>query len=101
MRTKNFSNNFYGVWGKFREEFLKSHSPKRYRFFKENPDIFSKYLDHFQAGYSIRAACLAKKLEIDRKLDEKTFKDNAPNYIIACSKIEEFVGLKMRSEICQ
>lgn len=90
---------FFGIWGKLREEFIKTHKPKHYRLFKQNSDIFFKYLNHFQRGYSIRAAVLAQKLEAEENINENLFDTNKSAWIVASSKIEDVVGLTIKTEI--
>ena len=91
-------SEFYGVWGRMREDFLKREHPTIYRHFIKSGELM-EYLDGYQQAYSKRAATLDAELSKARGLDDVLMKRDPLRWILLAGQIHLEVLRRLEQEI--
>lgn len=89
---------FYGVWGRMREEFLKREHPTIYRHLMKSDELM-EYLDGYQQAYSKRAAELDAELSKEQGLDDILMKRDTLRWIVLAGQIHLDVLQRLEQEI--
>ena len=89
---------FYGVWGRMREEFLKREHPAIYRHLVKSGELMD-YLDGYQQAYSKRAATLDAELSKERGLTDSLMERNPLRWILLAGQIHLEVLRRLEDEI--
>ena len=87
-------SEFYGVWGRMREDFLKREHPAIYRHLIKSGELM-EYLDVYQQAYSKRAAELSKERGVTDSLMER----NPLRWILLAGQIHLEVLRRLEAEI--
>ena len=90
--------DFFGMWGKLREDFLRLNQPDFYQSLKDSGELLT-YLEIVQNNYSRRAETLTKNLREKYGINEDFFKRDALSCILSSAKIFLHVNSKLRAEI--
>ena len=93
-------SEFYGVWGRMREEFLKREHPAIYRHLVKSGELMD-YLDGYQQAYSKRAATLDAELSKERGLTDSLMERNPLRWILMAGQIHLEVLRRLKAEIQQ
>ena len=91
-------SEFYGVWGRMREEFLKREHPAIYRHLVKSGELMD-YLDGYQQAYSKRAATLDAELSKERGLTDSLMERNPLRWILMAGQIHLEVLRRLKAEI--
>ena len=91
-------SEFYGVWGRMREEFLKREHPAIYRHLVKSGELM-EYLDGYQQAYSKRAAELDAELSKEQGLDDILMKRDPLRWIVLAGQIHLDVLQRLEQEI--
>ena len=91
-------SEFYGVWGRMREEFLKREHPAIYRHLIQSGELMN-YLDGYQKAYSQRAAALDAELSKERGLDDVLMERDPLRWIVLAGQIHLEVLQRLEAEI--
>ena len=91
-------SEFYGVWGRMREEFLKREHPAIYRHLVKSGELMD-YLDGYQQAYSKRAAELDAELSKEQGLDDILMKRDTLRWIVLAGQIHLDVLQRLEQEI--
>lgn len=91
---------FCGVWGHLREEYLKANKPELYELMVEKDEL-EEYLTGYQTAYSGRAEKMAEKLAAERGVDDKLYRADSLEWILASEKIQEEIQSTLQREIQQ
>ena len=89
---------FYGVWGRMREEFLKREKPAIYRHLTKSGELM-EYLEGYQRAYSKRAAELDAELSKERGLDDALMERDSLRWIVLAGQIHLEILRRMEAEI--
>ena len=89
---------FCGVWGHLREEYLKANKPELYKLLVEKDEL-EEYLTGDQTAYSTRAEKMAEELAAERGVNEELYKSDSLEWILTTEKIQEEVHDKLKKEI--
>lgn len=98
--VKLLEEKFCGIWGRLREEYLKTNKPELYELMVEKNEL-EEYLKSYQAAYSGRAEKMAEKLATERGVDDNLYRDDSLEWILASEKIQEEVHATLEKEIQQ
>ena len=90
---------FCGVWGQIREEFLKTYNHELYNSLIEKGEL-ENYLQSYQIAYSSRAEKMAEELSAKRGVTLELFKMDSLEWILESEKVQEEVRAKLAEEIC-
>ena len=91
-------SEFYGVWGRMREEFLKREHPAIYRHLVKSGELM-EYLNGYQQAYSKRAATLDAELSKERGLTDSLMERNPLRWILLAGQIHLEVLKRLEAEI--
>jgi len=91
-------SEFYGVWGRMREEFLKREHPAIYRHLMKSGELM-EYLDGYQQAYSKRAAALDAELSKERGLTDDLMERDTLRWILLAGQIHLEVLRRLEAEI--
>ena len=91
-------SEFYGVWGRMREDYLKREKPAIYRHLMKSGELM-EYLDGYQRAYSKRAAALDAELSKERGLTDDLMERDALQWILLAGQIHLEVLRQMEDEI--
>ncbi|MBR4695374.1 MAG: TnpV protein [Selenomonadaceae bacterium] len=91
-------SEFYGVWGRMREEFLKREHPAIYRHLVKSGELM-EYLNGYQQAYSKRAATLDAELSKERGLTDSLMERNPLRWILLAGQIHLEVLRRLEDEI--
>ena len=91
-------SEFYGVWGRMREDFLKREKPAIYRHLIKSGELM-EYLEGYQRAYSKRAAALDAELSKARGLDDVLMKRDPLRWILLAGQIHLEVLRRLEQEI--
>ena len=91
-------SEFYGVWGRMREEFLKREHPAIYRHLMKSGELM-EYLNGYQQAYSKRAATLDAELSKERGLTDSLMECNPLRWILLAGQIHLEVLRRLEDEI--
>ncbi len=91
-------SEFYGVWGRMREDFLKREKPAIYRHLTKSGELM-EYLDGYQQAYSKRAAALDAELSKERGLTDELMERNSLQWIMLAGQIHMEVLRRLEAEI--
>ena len=91
-------SEFYGVWGRMREEFLKRKHPAIYRHLVKSGELM-EYLDGYQQAYSKRAAALDAELSKERGLTDDLMERAPLRWILLAGQIHLEVLRQLEAEI--
>lgn len=91
-------SEFYGVWGRMREDFLKREHPAIYRHLMKSGELM-EYLDGYQQAYSKRAAELDAELSKEQGLDDILMKRDTLRWIVLAGQIHLDVLQRLEQEI--
>lgn len=91
---------FCGVWGHLREEYLKAYKPELYKSLLATGEI-EKYLNGYQQAYSNRADKMALVLAEERGVNDELYKKDAIHWVLESEKIQEEVNVALTKEIQQ
>ena len=91
-------SEFYGVWGRMREDYLKREKPTIYRHLVKSGELI-EYLDGYQRAYSKRAAALDVELSKARGLDDVLMKRDPLRWILLAGQIHLEVLNRLEQEI--
>ena len=91
-------SEFYGVWGRMREDFLKREHPAIYRHLMKSGELM-EYLNGYQQAYSKRAAALDAELSKARGLDDVLMKRDPLRWILLAGQIHLEVLRRLEQEI--
>ena len=91
-------SEFYGVWGRMREEFLKREHPAIYRHLVKSGELM-EYLNGYQQAYSKRAATLDAELSKERGLTDSLMERNPRRWILLAGQIHLEVLRRLEDEI--
>ena len=100
MGGNALKENFYGVWGQKREEYLRTDKPEEYDSLVSSGEL-EDYLADYQEEYSILAEKMFEELASERGIDEQLYKKDALKWILESEKIQEEVQSKLEKEIQQ
>lgn len=89
---------FYGVWGRMRADFLREKNPAVYRRLKESGNLIS-YLEGYQQAFSKRADVLGTQLSEERGLTDALLENNALEWLLLSAQIHEEILRRLREEI--
>lgn len=95
MRKKE---EFYGVWGRMRADFLREKKPAVYRRLEESGALKS-YLDGYQQAFSQRADVLCAELSSEHDLTDELLKKDALCWLLLSAQIHEEILRQLREEI--
>ena len=90
--------DFYGVWGRMREDYLSHEKPEIYRRLKESGELL-RYLDGYQRAYSERAALLDKELSEELGLTDELMERDPPRWVMLAGQIHREVLRRLETEI--
>ena len=91
-------SEFYGVWGRMREDYLKREKPAIYRHLMKSGELM-EYLDGYQRAYSKRAAALDAELSKERGLTDDLMERDALQWILLAGQIHLEVLKRLEYEI--
>ena len=91
-------SEFYGVWGRMREDFLKREHPAIYRHLVKSGELM-EYLNGYQQVYSKRAATLDAELSKERGLTDSLMERNPLRWILLAGQIHLEVLRRLEDEI--
>ena len=91
-------SEFYGVWGRMREDYLKREKPAIYRHLIKSGELM-EYLDGYQRAYSKRAAALDAELSKERGLTDDLMERDALQWILLAGQIHLEVLRQLEQEI--
>jgi len=91
---------FYGTWGRMREEFLRREHPAIYWEFVKSGELMA-YLDGYQEAYSKRAAMLDEELSKERGLTDALMERDPLRWIVLAGQIHMEILLRLEDEIQQ
>ena len=83
-----------------REEYLKQHKLDVYEKLQEEGGL-EEYLNGYQIAYSNRAEKMANEMASERGVNEKLYKQDALEWILATEKIQEEIRVILAEEICK
>ena len=89
---------FYGVWGRMREDFLRKEHPAIYRHLMKSGELM-EYLEGYQRAYSKRAAKLDAELSKERGLDNVLMERDPLRWIVLAGQIHLEVLQRLEAEI--
>ena len=99
-KVMEMKEQFCGVWGHLREEYLKTEKPTMYKMLIETGEL-EEYLKGYQEAYSTKASNLTEKLEEENGVNEELYKNDALEWILETEKIQEKVKETLEMEIQQ
>ena len=91
-------SEFYGVWGRMREDYLKREKPAIYRHLMKSGELM-EYLDGYQRAYSKRAAELDDELSKERGLTDDLMERDSLRWILLAGQIHLEVLRQLKAEI--
>ena len=91
-------SEFYGVWGRMREDYLKREKPAIYRHLIKSGELM-EYLDGYQRAYSKRAAELDDELSKERGLTDDLMERDSLRWILLAGQIHLEVLRQLEQEI--
>ena len=91
-------SEFYGVWGRMREDYLKREKPAIYRHLIRSGELM-EYLEGYQRAYSKRAAALDAELSKERGLTDDLMKCDSLRWILLAGQIHLEVLRRLKAEI--
>ena len=91
-------SEFYGVWGRMREDFLKREHPAIYRHLMKSGELM-EYLNGYQQVYSKRAATLDAELSKERGLTDGLMERDTLRWILLAGQIHLEVLRQLKAEI--
>ena len=89
---------FYGVWGRMREEFLRREHPTIYRELVKSGELMG-YLDGYQRAYSKRAAMLDSELSKERGVTDALMERAPLRWIVLAGQIHMEILRRLEKEI--
>lgn len=89
---------FYGVWGRMRADFLRKKHPAVYRRLAESGEL-TGYLEGYQQAFSKRADVLDAQLSEECGLTDELMERDALQWILLSAKIHEEISKRLREEI--
>ena len=91
---------FYGIWGRMREEFLRREHPTIYRELVTSGELMG-YLDGYQRAYSKRAATMDEELSKKRGLTDDLMERDPLRWIVLAGQIHMEILRRLEDEIQQ
>lgn len=91
---------FYGTWGRMREDFLRREHPDIYRELMKSGELMG-YLDGYQRAYSKRAAVLDEELSKERGLTDELMERDSLRWIVLAGQIHMEILRRLEDEIQQ
>ncbi len=91
-------SEFYGVWGRMREDYLKREKPAIYRHLVKSGELI-EYLDGYQRAYSKRATALDAELSKERGLTDDLMERDSLRWILLAGQIHLEVLRRLEQEI--
>lgn len=85
-RKSKHPPEFYGTWGRMREDFLRREHPAIYQELVKSGELIG-YLDGYQQAYSKRAAALDEELSKERGLTDALMERDPLRWIVLAGQI--------------
>ena len=91
---------YYGCWGEYRLQYLKSEHPDLYQEMKEQGTL-DAHLRNIETTYEERAERLSKRLQSEQGITEALKAKNLMAWLGRVNAIDAQVREQLRQEICQ